>query len=440
MNAPTHLADSYQLRELSIVVMNGDAVSLLEVLNTIEIYEDMFSKTLHGFVEVIDHGGGLEKFIFSGGEKIRITAAKSPPSNEILFNRSDFVVHKISRANFENTNNLKYRFHFVSEIAVKAAKQRIYTIFEKPKAPFVESIVGNIYDKIKSTGSLLTTFPTPWDNSIYMCPGYTPFQAIDNIARRASKADGRGFDYYVFFERLKPVSGSHCVFSGFTRLAPAMGPETTVIYEPSLTHIVDERSTAVRASKVTIQENFNHLDILSSGLYNSKTTVLDPMQGRYSESFINYAAVHTGDYTKPFKFLKSDNLFLQYGPYDFPGERMVTKTMNNDLMGAKPEWIKHDLYGSIINTTMRLSVVIPGMNNNIGVGSAIKLKLPSLYAKVLNPERNTIRDDIVYSGLYTVTAVRHVLTIKSYVKSVEISRHYNGVNLDQYTAQMTEID
>lgn len=421
---PTHVKNTYNLHELSLTIKDGTKISLIEVLRSMEIYEDIFAKSIHGFIEINDIAGGLSKFMITGGETISLTVLKPIPSSEIIIKRTDFIVHQISKVQFDDFNALGYKLQFIPLAAVNAQKKRLYTSITTTRS--IQDVIGNIYSQIETEPIFNRTSNLPVLEKDFFSPGYTPYEAIDNLTKRACNND----DYYVFFERLNRVQNSKHVFSSLNNLREfwaGQGGYPVITYQPNMTNVVQENEKALLTTNIEIQDNYDHINNMNSGFYNSRIRILDLIYRNYYDVTVNYSQI--SDQMGEPKLLNNGNVFLQYDPNnEIPGERLIVRSFN-DIIADKSKWIKNEVYGSILLSSVRINVQVSGGNNLLGVGNFVQLKMPSFYAKSINLESSTVPDDGVYSGTYIVTAVRHIFNASYYMKKIELSKDHGKINM-----------
>lgn len=431
---PTHVKESYNLQELSLTIKNGTKINLIEVLRSMEIYEDIFSKSIHGFVEINDIAGGLSKFMITGGETINLVVLKPVPSSEIIINRTDLIVHQISKVQVNDFNSMIYKLQFIPRSSVNAQKKRIYSSLNSSRS--IQDIIGNIYSQIESTDKIFNkTSNLPILEKSFFSPGYTPYEAIDNLTKRACQNG----DYYLFFERLNKISNSRHIFASLNNLRNFWTNEAgipDILYQPNMmSNVVKENEKALFASSVELQDNYDHINNMNAGFYNSRIRVLDLINRQHYDVNINYSKIQ--DQIGEPKLLNNENIFLQYDlSNEIPGERLLVRAFN-DVLQDKSSWIKSEVYGSIIMSSIRINVDISGGNNLIGVGNLVNLRMPSFYAKSLNLESSIMPDDGVYAGKYIVTAVKHVFSPSYYTKRMELSKDHGKINMGFTMNSMT---
>lgn len=425
-STPTHINNSYFISELSMKIKGNARISLFEVMQTMEIYEDIFSKSIHGHIEIKDIDGGLSKYMITGGENIRITILKPLPSSEIIIDRSDLIIYNISKVEVGENNTMLYKLYFMPAGAISAQKKRIFKVFRNNTS--ISSLINTIYSDVSGGLTLFTranNLPALQKN--FLSPGYTPYEAIDFLSKR-SCYNG---DYFLFFERLNKLNNGNHVFSSINNLKDHWtenGPTPVILYQPIVSNITPENATAILASYMQIQDNFDHINNMNAGFYNSRIRMLDLIYRNYTDLFLNYSTIQNELRTN--NLMETTNVFLNYNSAypEYPGERLMVRSYN-DVFANKNTWVRTDVYGSLNLSNMRINIDIPGGNNLIGAGNIVDLKIPNTYAKSLNLEGSLVPDDIVYAGKYIVTAVRHIFNISSYIKKLELSRDSGRINL-----------
>ena len=430
-DTPDHIRDTYRLSTLTVTIKNGLIISLSNSFNRIEIYEDIFSPSITGSISIYDYVGGLEKYMFSGGETINMTVLKPGDSNEILISRNDLIVYEVSKVKFSGENVQTYDLLFTSKSAISSQKKRLYKSFGDDRG--LKSILSKIYSDINSASNLnLNTIdPEIKISKPFVSPGYTPIEAISQLARRACILE----DYFVFFEKLcgRNSSDFKHVFISLGSLKEFWKSNNLpkLVYQPTQDYLKKQTNRNILIKSFMIENNFQHLERMQSGFYNSRIRQVDPYSRTYKDEIISYKniALDTDFYTN--RILETNNEFLKYeNSYpEYPGERLIVKPIN-DILEEKLSWIKYDTYGGLLNSGIRVLADIPGSDNRISVGYAIELVVPSRVAKAQSLEQTIMTEDEFYSGKYLVTAVRHSFTKETYTKKIELSRGSLKINLD----------
>lgn len=420
---PRHFVDSYTLIEISVVLKNGALIYLNDVFDLMEVYEDMFSPSISGFIRIRDYVGGLEKFVFTGGETLTIRATKPNFSNELLISRNDLIVYEISKVSVEAQNTMTYELRFTSKSAITSQKRRIYTSYGSTRV--ISDVIKKVYSQMDAELYLDISTVNTGLNRPFVSPGYTPIEAINHLTKRAC-FDG---DYYVFYEKFggKSSTDYRHVFMGLSSIKKwwnNSGGIPKVLYTPGVVYVTEAGAeTNIVATGFQLQNNFKHLDYMMGGFYNSRVRQIDPLSRKYSDLGISYSSrtLDSDFYTN--RFLDDNNIFSTYDTSypEVPGERLIVSPIN-DSMANKSKWIVNDTYGAILNSSLRVLVDIPGGSNKVRVGYVVELSIPSMIAKSLNLESSLVKEDTMHSGKYLVTACRHILDKQRYRKKLELSR------------------
>lgn len=422
----TQISNSYFLQSLQIKIKDGTWVSMTEVFQYMEIFEDIYSSALHGTINIGDMSGGFSKFLITGGETIKLVVCKSVDNPDIVVNRDDFIVYQVTDMRVIEGKAMNYNLHFVSQSAINAQKKRLYRTYQNERK--ISNLTKMLYKEIAGESEIYIKVD---DNKCvverdFVSPGYTPLQAIDALAKRACVSG----DYYLFYERLNRLQGKKHVFASMQHMKNQVDAFDTgdikLAYNITSTHFRQLSGAAFQVSNVSFVDNYNHLQNMLAGLYNSGIKILDVTSRSYSNIRISYK-----DQTSATEqAIDSNNPFAQYQNFfpEQPGERIIARG-TNDISSNSGSWLKIDTVNSAIMSMFRLIVDMPG-NNNIGTGNYVTLVLPSFEAVNLNINAGIIESDSVYTGKYLVTAIKHSFTLREYTKKVEVSRIDAPINID----------
>lgn len=430
----THLGDKVVISELYLKTIRGDLISLIGKYNQINFFENMFSFSISGNISIKDTEGLLEKHAITGGEEIYIKVSK-PKTNDIIIWRQDFVVHKISKSGIDVNLNTSYVLYFTTKSFISSIKRRLYKTFKNQK--FTEA-VKTIYSDISPNEIIIEdsslTFKDP-----FVCPGLNPFKAIEYIAKRSCAKS----KFFVFYERLSPITGtisgvpfaSPHYFGSIQKLIEdsKTARQYTIIFQPKIQGMIEPSygENVLRTPKFTRSTNFNHIEVMLTGFYNSKVTTIDPITRTFNlEKFGQANKSIEGDFYSN-NLLPKNVTFSQYDDLkgDMPGERLII-SQYNDPQG-KEKWLSNNIQGQILVNLFKIEVLIEGGTNSLGVGNIVNFKTPSHYKKLLSPQNARIEDDIIYSGSYIVTAAKHTIVGDNYSKQLELSRGSLNADLNK---------
>lgn len=430
------------VKEVTLIQKNGNEISLNQVYSTITFFEDLYATNISGQVSIEDYVGGLEKFYISGGEKLKIVVAKAGGS-DIIIDRSDLVVYRVTGGEVAETLNTKYVLQFVSDLYVKSTKKKIFKSYHNKN---INEIAKSIFSEMSSKQlfteqSLNVNLDKP-----FVCTGDTPIECIQKLSERAAHVG----KYYTLFERLSPISRNTASGSVITNTSMFCSLESLkktgddaykIVFSPmnSTSTLVTETlpDGIVRASQLVRLNNFNHLDYMMSGLYNSRITTLNHISRNY---FVRNTS-HVTDtmhetilpekdfYTNKIIDTNSNNPFSQYnGINEYPGEKYVAITVNDVV--PKEKWIHRNLLGYMLTSLYKVQVLIDGSTNKLSCGDSVNLTVPSKFRKSATGSGQVLEDEML-SGYYLVTSVKHTIASTGvYSKRVELGRGSLQVNLD----------
>lgn len=421
----SHVGDKVVINELDLITVKGIKVNISSIFNSITFYENISSAAISGSIIIRDLQGLTEKFLITGGEEIHIKLSK-PISNSILLWRQDLIVHKVNRTNVLDNLSSVFELQFTTKSFVKSLKRRLYKSFKNKKyTDCVKEIYKEISDNTITTEDSELTFSTP-----FISTGLNPHRAIEYIAKRSCSKN----KFYVFFERVSPISGT---FNGvpfsashfFGSVDKLISDSTKnkvydIVFSQKLPGVIEPAlgEGVLRASSFIRSAPFSHLDAMLTGFYNSKITAIDPITQTFNLKKFGYTTKEVSNDFYTNRTMSRDNIFSVYDDtkYELPGEKIVLSSINDPA--GREEWLFSNVYGQISKNLLKIEVSVEGGTNNIGAGSIVNFKVPSHYRKLLNPENSQTPDDIMFSGKYLVTAVRHNITHDGYAKILELSR------------------
>lgn len=420
-----HIGDKVVINDIYLKTINGEIINLKAKYSQIVFYENMFASSISGTITIKDTEGLLEKYIISGGEEIGIKISK-PNTNDILVWRVDLVVHRISRSEIVDNLNTMYNLYFTTKFYVRSLKRRLYKSFKNQS---YQNCIESIYKEI-SPNSIAIEDPGITLSKPFISTGLNPHAAIEFLAKRAC-SKGR---FYVFFERLSPITGTISgqpyaaphYFGSVEKLIQDSNSQTVfdIVYREKIEGQIEPAfdNKTLRTPKFVRLSNFNHIDAMMTGLYNSKITSIDPITRTFNLKKLSYVNKNvSGDfYTN--NLVSGKTIFSEFDDtrYDLPGEKLIIGSFNDPA--SREDWLANHIYGQVGKNLFKVQVFIEGGTNNVGVGSVVNVKLPSHYRRILEPQNSSIADDVVYSGKYLVTAVKHTIVGDNYSKEVELSR------------------
>jgi len=432
---PRAIGGSFVINQLSIVTRQGLQISLLDAFESLDIDENIFSSAIVGSITLTDLGGGIEKFQLQGGEKLLIQFAK-PNTNEILIWREDLIVNKIG-AHTLNMESLgaRYLLYFSSRSFVNSMKKNLYKSYKNMS---IATAVRSIFSEM-SSNDLMLEDPKITLTNPFISTGLMPHKAIEAMAQRSCS----GSKFFLFFERFFPVVGTYAdgkafasthFFGSYDKLVE----DTTtsgihnVVYSPNEDAKIEP--SYIRTKRLTKKDNFNHLEMMLFGHYNTTITSLDPIKRNSTVTNVGYSRDENG--TKDFytnKLIDKNNIFNTYDNNngETPGRKLIFSSPYFNESIQRSYWLKDNIFGSLSKSMFKIEVDIQGATNNIGAGHIVNLVIPSSLDKKLLPGQSNLLSDEYHSGRYFVSGVKHNITLTTYIKRLELSRGSIPMNFNQ---------
>jgi len=426
-----NVGGAVDIKEISLVIKNGQKINLLEVYSGIVVEESLFSSAISGAIRIIDIAGGLEKFAIRGGESIHIKICK-PNNGDLLIWRQDLIVTKVGAGDVDpSTLMTTYELHFSSRTYINSLKK---TLFKSYKQQSIAEAVLSIYSEI-SVNDIFIEDPKVTLSKPFICAGFMPHKAIDYLAQRSCSKD----KYFVFFEKFVPNVGSYSDSTSFTSIH-YFGSIERLIKEsegggiPSIFFAPKENANRenfqIRATNFKRKDNFNHIPAMMLGFYNTKLSSINPLTREVNTKKISYIDESTKDFYSN-KLIDDENVFARYDDNlnEIPGRKLIVNATNDSI--SREDWLKNHIYGYLSKNYFKISIDIQGATNKIGVGHVVNFVVPSQVAKILNPTTPNPYVDPLYSGKYLVTSVVHSIRGGQYIKTLELSRGSSPYNFNR---------
>jgi len=428
--------------DVSIVVRSGERITLAGQYSNISIHEDIFASCISGTITIIDSVGFLETFRIKGGEQINIKITK-PQTNDIIIWREDLIVHRISESAVDPvTLGSTFDLQFVSRSHVNSLKK---SLFKSYKNISYKEAAKLIYSEM-SVNDLVIDDPNLTLTKPFISTGLMPHKAMEFLCNRACKKD----KFFVFFERLVPVTGTYPDNKPFTA-SHYFGSIESLIYEANKSKIETiyfnqkydlwlESGAIIRTPMLQRDSNFNHVQAMLLGFYNTTMTTIDPISRTHSTKKFGYATEDTvtNDFN-PYKLIDDYNIFNVYNDAknEIPGRKLIASSINDTA--SRSSWLPDNIVGQISKTLFKIDVEIQGGTNNIGIGNIVNLYSPSQSERLSNPTNSNLIPNRLESGKYLVTTVDHRIRPGEYVKGLTLSRASSPIDHNK-TVAGAEID
>lgn len=407
----------FQLDALMLVSASGVSVDVREVMRELNIFEDLFSNTLTGSLFISDTQNLINVLPIVGAEYLVVNLVK--PSTPFKISKV-FRIYKISDRRKGTPNSEDYVLHFCSEELILSESIKISKSYKGMSVSAMVKDIATAYLKIDAKKFPASALTETTGNFDVVVPLWTPLYTINWISRMARNGLSPSCSF-VFFE-----DGLGYNFKSIEELSQQEPVQVVNFMPVNLAGESGEQKSGNQNAKSDTQQRLesaeeydmmNTPDMLrgiQSGLFAGKlmrVNILDQqiktMTASGTDLFNN--TKHT-----------NKNTFIQTGQ----DRTKVIQTKHHDAFyriaadNLKVEtWmLQRNAYFSALHG-FQIKVVLPG-NMNMRAGTVVQLNLPA--ATVGLKEEKPM--DILYSGKYLITAIRHKIDRTKYVCILELSK------------------
>jgi Fe-S-cluster containining protein len=406
-----HNAGDVDIVDVTIVTSNGFAQPITPQVIGIEIYEDIFANFITGKVMIKDSQELTNLFPLIGEEVVRIHVHTPTLDDKEDFN-NEFFIYKLDDRFKVKDRELIYVLHFISKEAIVDLNRKVSRGFK-----------GNIADIVTQVckQELQTTKPLdiePTKNSTrFIANFWNPIRCIQWVTDQAVNAVDS--PSYLFFEN---NYGFH--FRSLTSLYQGTPIKQRFIWD-NYTSDVDNSQGAggtsyrsidkdyQRILEIDMQNGWNYIDRLKSGMYGSQIIYYDMFTQQY---------VHKG-YAPKWDPSKSLN------PYPLWTDKVISNTRavlihDHQYQGA------FDDYGDVSNTKIRqqrrsVLAQAEGYKLTINVigrcdyhaGQRVYVEVP--LNKQLTKDDPEYLDKLM-SGNYLIAAICHFINREKHECTIEL--------------------
>ena len=409
LNPGDVLIDSITIRSAA-----GAELDVRSQFVSFNIYEDMFSNGLSGFVVLIDSLNLVRYLQITGRETIKITFAT--PGEEVgnIFMTKEFLIYKISAdSKLDGDGKKMVRLEFVSKPVYENAKLRVSKAFtDMPYSDMVTYIMNDIFD------TDVNACPTLGNKNIVI-PNWNPMYAINWLAKRSAAAQMPEACDYVFFETLDgeyqfmslSVLKEQPAVVKYHHTPTARNPITGQIFMKKefyniLSYVVTDRGDKMRE--------------IVAGVYGNNAVALDVVAKRMDTSIYTYNTQRGRVPTiskYPLVPKMTDELSQSVTAYQklYPKHSFKYDGIeDNDEMHYISTRRQSQMNQFKTNT---LTITVNG-DSRRRVGDIVSVDIPS----VEDPKNKDVWYDPYLSGKYMITAIVHEIGHGDYTMKMELAK------------------
>ena len=405
----------FELNECVLISGNGRKLDVRGILFELNIFEDIYNNVLTGSIMLSDSNNIINKLPLAGYESISISFTK--PSHKLTYKKT-YRIYKMGDRKKEKDTNENYTLYFCGEHMFKTE------MFSKSySGKKISDMINDI--GTKRLGAVIKNIePTAGIYDIIV-PFMTPFKAINWLSRRAVSPLSAG-STYLFFENFDgfnffsletlvkkpPVRKLHATVKKIAE--PMEAPKA----KPSL---AQEQSDG--GENYVFSNSFDILNLVSNGYAGSTMVTVNPLTQVIAETTLEANGFF--DTTKHLNKVNPHSSTFN-GPStptrSVQSLQLSTKDCDKITYGPGPKpndiekwYLQRPMFLGGLNM-QRLSLTVPG-SMEYKAGAVVEFTAPEIS---LNDAPIKKSDDILNSGNYLITAVRHIMKRDSHVCVIEL--------------------
>lgn len=434
-NAPVDgpkYAQDFNLESVDIITDYGQTFKLKHLVIELSFFEDIYSFACSGNVVLRDAVGIIEKLRLDGSEFIQIKYGKSKKQSDEQKNSRKYRLYKVgNRKPAGNKNTEYFTMYFSSEELFLSEQMKISKSFKgRMISDIVRSLLLDANSGLKVNPKRIKRIQQTYGVYDFIVPRMKPFEAISWLSTYARPAEGAGADmlFYetndgFYFESLQSM------FAG--------APYATYKYQPSDLNYTSRAENMFTILDYEFVKTYDTLDATKSGMYANRLISLDPI--KRTKTVTDFSKDDLG-YTKSGSAI---NRFGKRQTQMYESSLKLTFSNANQIdekyISQKPDGVAKDIYVetyvpsrttqiALSNYTV-MKAIIPG-DSAITAGRTVNILLYSLGLEG-TATQPTRKKDEYYSGIYLVTAVRHIIQTQGVYQTVlELAKENTKLNYD----------
>tara|TARA_B100000575_G_C23130582_1_gene655779 strand:- start:1561 stop:2907 length:1347 start_codon:yes stop_codon:yes gene_type:complete len=398
-------AGEYRLKELLLHTSAGNVLPLTQAVQSIDIYEDMFSTSLSGVVTILDVDNIAENGPIIGQEFITLKISTPTLDDEKI--EIMFATYKVETREAINQDVQFIAISFTSIDLLNNKKVRI-------SQSYTDQIHDIIEEILRDTRYIGTDRPIFIEKTAgirkVICPNLHPYDFINNLINEA-QTEKDGAPFFFFFENLKGIQVKSL---GSILADNAVGDFNTgdLTVSPKDRGVtIDIEKDFNRALEFQINSNSDMLLNRMSGMLGSKTInyniynkSFDTFEYDYFKDFEKFPRLHENpSYNDIGENFSNSRIFLH--PTNFKGATDSSHTNTTSAYFTSPSGISNAIAARRaklmeLNNGVSITMKING-NTTISAGQTMNLTVP------VSGRAHDKENDKFYSGRYLITKARH---------------------------------
>ena len=437
--------------EITISLVNGEIVDLVNFVVELNLYEDIFSPCLTGNLTIVDSANLISELPILGIEfitiKYRTPTFENIPSNVI---EKTFQLYSIENRSLNGDRETIYTMNFIS---VEGFIDQVETLVRSFSGT-TDEIVSKIYNDYivkdrridtpdKKTS--LVIFDTPHTSRLrYISNYWSPFKNLSFIGKRVKGNTLNSSDYF-FYESNKGFYFTSIEGLITQQLATGHFEEYVIEVQKNTT---PRRTSGILYKGVNVPPDMTRLKNIK--MPKTVDAIEGIMSGYHSNSIRGYDLTTKKMTESTFDFRKQNAAFVKTdagiafpnvpsNPYAYSQFVTYNSNLYNDYgvtdhleglpAGHPAQYVTDRIHyrTSYINSfnNFKFEIEIHG-RTDIEVGMLIQILYPSARTKIENENTPEQAYDQLLSGSYLITAIHHTFKFGEHSILAEVVK--NGLN------------
>jgi len=415
---------------LKLISSNGIVVDLNDYLIEFNLVEDIFSNFLHGQILITDSNNILSRLPIVGDEILVVSYGT--PSLNAYFKKYFHVYSVTDQKTVTDNNTQTYILHFCSLEATFDANLAVYKAFSGN----VSDVAFEIYDtflknpryvkfiesSIEANEEVQTQFLfSETQNTLkFVSPGWSPAKCLNWLSSKAIPRDGKACDF-LFWE-----STAGFFFSSIEDLLIEADKTNKIAGEyfyipPGTLESGDTVAKLFLAQSFEVVSFVDNLKNFTNGFYANKIITYDPLTKKYEVQEFDYPTefdsfTHTeGKLSVPTftqEIFRNSESFVKVYPTNsklFSGITQNYTDRMKDIFGNRNTKLNE------LNN-FKVNITVHG-RSDLYAGAVIRFNYPDT---VSHANANDPGTDMLYSGNYIVSTIRHKINFRNHVMILEL--------------------
>lgn len=412
-------AQDFNLESVDIITDYGDIFKLKHLVIELSFFEDIYSFACSGNVVLRDAVGIIEKLRLDGSEFIQIIYGKSKNQSSEYKNSRKYRLYKVgNRKPSGNKNSEFFTMYFSSEELFLSEQLKISKSFKGTViSDIVKSILLDEFNGLKVNPKKVKNIQQTYGVYDFVIPRLKPFEAISWLSTYARPGIDSGADM-LFYE-----TNDGFYFESIQSMFEST-PYATYKYQPSDLNFKNKAENMFNILDYEFVKTYDTLEATNSGMYANRLISIDPI--KRTKTVTNFSKDELG-------YTQSGSAINRFGKHQTEMYESSLKLafsnsnqIDQEYISQKPDGVAKDIYIEtyVPNRTAQIALsnytvmkaIIPG-DSTITAGRTVNILLYSLGMEG-TPTAAIRQKDEYFSGIYLVTAVRHIIQTQGVYQTI----------------------